>query len=237
MTDMPDFHAIIWQLYLHCSCKRIAYARCVGVTLQTIISIAYRQSNIPSQQYYVLRKHKWCHSKFSSIRRNYGPHYNLGPLYPPSSLICKLSALIAPPCFMRSAAHNFWSLSPSLAWSLNNNLCSSHIRVKYRLFRSIHRFFRNNFSNYRIQMQSWTNFFGTIVFISVQCTFFNKFLWAPCVYLSPMYILRTSDASPPIQCWAWPGPRSVLHTIFPSFPPSNIEWGGRGGCKRTLNMW
>ena len=33
-----------------CCCKRIAYARCVGVTFQTIISIANHQSNIPSQQ-------------------------------------------------------------------------------------------------------------------------------------------------------------------------------------------
>ena len=66
------------------------------------------------------------------------------------------------------------------------------------------------------QLQSWTNFFGTL-------------------YFSPMHILRTSDASPlpPIQCWAQTGPLSALHAIFPLFPPDNNEWGG---CRRTQNM-
>ena len=66
----------------------------------------------------------------------------------------------------------------------------------------------------------------------LQTTIMDKFLWDTCVYFSPMHILRTSDASP----------HSMLginwSTFSPAhyFPPSNIEWGGRGLQKHPENV-
>ena len=67
-----------------------------------------------------------------------------------------------------------------------------------------------------VKLQSWTNFFGTLAFILVQCTFF----WL--------------QMPPPPKFNV--GNELVQFQPAHYFPPGNIELG-EGGCKRTQNMW
>ena len=71
-----------------------------------------------------------------------------------------------------------------------------------------------------LHLQSWTNFFGTLAFISVKCIFFG---------------LQMPPPSPPLNV----GHKLVLFqpcTLFSGYFPQATLNGGGGGSKRTQNM-